>query len=197
MLEKALSTYWPHWILVMFKLKLCWKKLFPLIGHIGFLSCLNWSYVGKSSFHLLWPVLYSEETLRSVYWNCQTKYKKFGAQFLIDECRWLHENKVVFLKLWRFGICKMIPCRGSHESQRVTDWGNDLMPKWIAGVLASKGRWVKYWTWASHSQCKIEWINSIYFNSSFYLTNLFIVFQTLHQFEISFAVFQSTFTLCL
>jgi hypothetical protein len=35
-----------------------------ILGHVGFLSKLNWSFVGRSSLHLLWLVLYSEETLR-------------------------------------------------------------------------------------------------------------------------------------
>jgi hypothetical protein len=34
--------------------------------HVGFLSTLNWSFVGRSFLHLLWPVLYNEETLRSL-----------------------------------------------------------------------------------------------------------------------------------
>jgi hypothetical protein len=35
-----------------------------ILAHVEFLSNFNWSFVGKSSLHLLWPILYSEETLR-------------------------------------------------------------------------------------------------------------------------------------
>jgi hypothetical protein len=34
--------------------------------HVRFLSTLNWNFVGRNSLHLLWSVLYSEETLRSL-----------------------------------------------------------------------------------------------------------------------------------
>jgi hypothetical protein len=37
-----------------------------ILDHIGFLSTLYWSFVGRSSLHLLWPKLYNEETLRSL-----------------------------------------------------------------------------------------------------------------------------------
>jgi hypothetical protein len=37
-----------------------------ILGHNGFLSTINWSFVGRSSLYLLWPVLYNEETLRSL-----------------------------------------------------------------------------------------------------------------------------------
>jgi hypothetical protein len=37
-----------------------------ILGHFGFLSKLNWSFVGRSSLHLWWPILYSEETLWSL-----------------------------------------------------------------------------------------------------------------------------------
>jgi hypothetical protein len=37
-----------------------------ILGHIGFLSILNWSFVKRSPLHLLWPILYHEETLRSL-----------------------------------------------------------------------------------------------------------------------------------
>jgi hypothetical protein len=42
------------------------KKSIQDPGHVEFLPTLNWSFVGRSSLHLLWPVLYSEETLRSL-----------------------------------------------------------------------------------------------------------------------------------
>jgi hypothetical protein len=37
-----------------------------ILGHVGFLSSSNWSFVERSALHLLWPILYSEETLRSL-----------------------------------------------------------------------------------------------------------------------------------
>jgi hypothetical protein len=46
-----------------------WKRASNSIqdpGHVGFLTTSNWSFVGRCSLHLLWPVLYSEETLRSL-----------------------------------------------------------------------------------------------------------------------------------
>jgi hypothetical protein len=46
-----------------------WKRASNSIQdpcHVGYFSSLNWSFVGRSSFHLLWPILYREKTLRSL-----------------------------------------------------------------------------------------------------------------------------------
>jgi hypothetical protein len=47
---------------------------------VGFLSTLNWSFGGRNSLHLLWPVLYSKKTLRSLleslFIYCDKYYRK-------------------------------------------------------------------------------------------------------------------------
>jgi hypothetical protein len=48
-----------------------------ILDHIGFLSTLNWSLIRRYSLHLLWPILYSEETLISLLKPLLTCYDQY------------------------------------------------------------------------------------------------------------------------
>jgi hypothetical protein len=58
-----------------------------ILGHIGFLTKLKWSFIGRSSLYLLWPILYSEEILRTLMKPLLTP-KHRRCHFVAYEWQW-------------------------------------------------------------------------------------------------------------
>jgi hypothetical protein len=126
--EKRIQDSRPRWILIK----------------------LNWSFGGRNSLHLLWRVLYSKETLRSLLkpllkplsTYCDMYYKitvsilvfdLFPCSRITSECRFHLTYFCTRLELFPRGQSMQVHDLAKHEWSLFTEW------KWVESTQGNSG----------------------------------------------------------